>query len=188
MLNSPLSGTSLKQKRDSIQVMVGTKKISAKPSILMKKRMFFFSFYIFITLNVFLRSTLPQYMRNSLLSKQSQVRIGDFSSRCLALYHHFYDHLRFIPSFRISTPKLSLLDGLNPFVDNKETPKLDISELITLINSDYFPSHIDKIKIFVVDENTAIPYTLLESEVDSNNIGKNKFNKSIKKIKIILII
>lgn len=126
---------------------------------------------------------MPSYLRHSYMSKQSfPFKSSDISSRSIGIYHRNAQLFRQLPSFRISTPKLSLVDGLNPFLDYREPVSMDFPQLLTLINAnppEIEPRMIGKIQVLVCDENTAIPYILLSNKLSKENPHKHEINREV---------
>ena len=139
---------------------------------------------------------MPSYLRNSLMSKQSMpFKPGDIASRYMPIFHRNMQLLRVLPSFRISTPKLSPLDGINPFLDWKERNTLEFDQLLKILKEELpstFPHRfLDKIKVFICDETTAIPYIILglkEKSLDIDLEVATHNDLGIKNIKEILIV
>ena len=191
MLNSPMSGTSLKQKRDSIKVVISASIFSFLSQI----NSFFrrkntgetFNSHEKTHVNLmisskfllksFKSSGLPSYIQHSLLNKKTEFKPSDLSSRCIALYHRNLQLLRNLPSFRISTPKLSFLDGQNPFLESKERIPIDFPQLLALIHQEtprIRKEILENVKVFVCDETTAIPYLVLDLRVFKEKSKENE--------------
>lgn len=128
---------------------------------------------------------MPSYLRKSWINKQQTFKsivASDSSLRTYPLFHHNTHLLRSLPYFRISTPKISLLDGLNPFIDNREQGSIDFANLLILLkNEGKMISQFwkDKIKVFVCDEQTAIPYIVLSSGISGRDTRKNRFGREV---------
>jgi hypothetical protein len=80
------------------------------------------------------------------------------------MFHNHFGALRNVPYFRITTPKLSFKDFINPSIDFKPPPFLTVGDMYKLGKYPKLDtSQADLINMFIVDQDTAIPFVILNS-------------------------
>ena len=63
---------------------------------------------------------IPRHVWKSLTFRKKFFKANDYDSRIIQLFHRRAQHLRLLPSYRISTPRLSLVDSITLLFSKKK--------------------------------------------------------------------